>query len=86
MSSQSDTSNEGNDGRGNPGPTLHRSESSSTFSSLTSSLRRNHPIVTRAMSTGRLATELDENGMVVCMSLHSERVLGPSSWRGGKGR
>jgi hypothetical protein len=42
--------------------------------------------VTRAMSTGRLATELDENGMVVCMSLHSERVLGPSSWRGGKGR
>lgn len=86
MSSQSDTSNNGNDGRDNSTPTLHRSESSSTFSSPTSSLRRNRPIVTRAMSTGRLATELDENGMVVCMSLHSERVLGPSSWRGGKGR
>jgi hypothetical protein len=82
--SSNDDSNNGND-RG-PGPTLHCSESSSTFSSLTSSLRRNRPIVTRAMSTGRLATELDENGMVVCMSLLSERVLGPSSWRGGKGR
>ncbi|ODN97211.1 hypothetical protein I350_08191 [Cryptococcus amylolentus CBS 6273] len=41
----------------------------------TASTRKNRPIVVRAMSTGRLAREFDQDGRVVCMSNHSDRVL-----------
>ncbi|ODO02086.1 hypothetical protein L198_02817 [Cryptococcus wingfieldii CBS 7118] len=41
----------------------------------TASTRKNRPIVVRAMSTGRLAREFDQDGRVVCMSNHSNRVL-----------
>jgi hypothetical protein len=33
------------------------------------------PLVIRAMSTGRLASEFDEEGRVICLSNHCERVL-----------
>jgi len=33
------------------------------------------PLVVRAMSTGRLASEFDEEGRVICLSNHCERVL-----------
>ena len=49
------------------------------------SLTRNRPVVVRAMSTGRLAREFDEDGRIICLSAHSGRVLQkkpnpPSSW------
>jgi hypothetical protein len=34
------------------------------------------PFVTRAMSTGRLAREFDEDGRVICLSVHSGRIIG----------
>lgn len=37
--------------------------------------KRNRQFVTRAMSTGRIAREFDEEGRIVCLSSHSERVL-----------
>ncbi|ORX34723.1 hypothetical protein BD324DRAFT_652982 [Kockovaella imperatae] len=37
--------------------------------------RRNRPFVTRSFSTGRLATEFDDQGRVICLSAHSDRVL-----------
>jgi hypothetical protein len=33
------------------------------------------PLVVRAMSTGRLASEFDDEGRVICLSNHCERVL-----------
>lgn len=33
------------------------------------------PLVVRAMSTGRLASEFDEEGRVICLSNHCQRVL-----------
>ena len=42
-----------------------------------SSGRLPRPFITRSMSTGRLATEFDEQGRVVCLSVHSDRVLLP---------
>ncbi|WVQ93614.1 hypothetical protein IAU59_000689 [Kwoniella sp. CBS 9459] len=38
----------------------------------------NRPLVVRSMSTGRLAREFDDQGRVICLSVHSDRVLGPS--------
>lgn len=38
-------------------------------------LKRCRPVTTRAMSTGRLASEFDEDGQVICLSVHSDRVL-----------
>lgn len=37
--------------------------------------KRCRPVTTRAMSTGRLASEFDEEGRVICLSAHSDRVL-----------
>jgi hypothetical protein len=37
------------------------------------------PLVVRAMSTGRLASEFDDQGRVMCLSNHCERVLKSSS-------
>ena len=34
------------------------------------------PFVTRSISTGRLAREFDDEGRVVCLSAHSDRILG----------
>ncbi|WWD09018.1 hypothetical protein V865_007138 [Kwoniella europaea PYCC6329] len=39
---------------------------------------KTRPLVVRSMSTGRLASEFDEDGRVICLSGHSERVLRPS--------
>ena len=38
-------------------------------------VQRCRPFITRALSTGRLAQEFDNEGRVVCLSTHSERVL-----------
>ncbi|WVF65979.1 hypothetical protein IAT40_000717 [Kwoniella sp. CBS 6097] len=38
----------------------------------------NRPLVVRSMSTGRLASEFDAEGRVICLSVHSDRVLKPS--------
>ncbi|OCF36334.1 hypothetical protein I316_02209 [Kwoniella heveanensis BCC8398] len=38
----------------------------------------NRPLVVRSMSTGRLASEFDDDGRVICLSVHSDRVLKPS--------
>ena len=37
--------------------------------------RRCRPIATRAMSTGRLASGFEEDGRIICISVHSDRVL-----------
>ena len=49
------------------------------------------PLVVRAMSTGRLAREFDEEGRVVSLSTHNERVLSgravassPTTMKGGE--
>ncbi|OCF59559.1 hypothetical protein L486_02226 [Kwoniella mangroviensis CBS 10435] len=39
---------------------------------------KTRPLVVRSMSTGRLASEFDGDGRVICLSGHSERVLRPS--------
>ncbi|WVQ76237.1 hypothetical protein IAR50_005902 [Cryptococcus sp. DSM 104548] len=41
----------------------------------TASTRKNRPVVVRAMSTGRLGKDFDQDGRIVCMSSHSNRVL-----------
>nr|ODN88719.1 hypothetical protein L203_02732 [Cryptococcus depauperatus CBS 7841] len=46
--------------------------------SRSASARKNAPMVIRATSTGRLATEFDQEGRVVCLSNHSHRVLPPA--------
>ncbi|WRT63749.1 uncharacterized protein IL334_000674 [Kwoniella shivajii] len=38
---------------------------------------KNKPLVVRSTSTGRLASEFDEDGRVMCLSGHSDRVLRP---------
>ncbi|WVW81901.1 hypothetical protein I302_103900 [Kwoniella bestiolae CBS 10118] len=36
---------------------------------------RTRPLVVRSMSTGRLASEFDEEGRIICLSGHSDRIL-----------
>ena len=37
--------------------------------------KKKRPFVTRSMSTGRLAHEFDSEGRIICLSVHSDRVL-----------
>ncbi|WWC58223.1 uncharacterized protein I303_100759 [Kwoniella dejecticola CBS 10117] len=45
------------------------------FTSRPVNKTKNRPLVVRAMSTGRLSSEFDEDGRVICLSGHSDRVL-----------
>ena len=68
-------------------PPMPRMQPSSFSARYGKTMRRNRPLVVRSVSTGRLATEFDEQGRVVCLSAHSERVLGnkistdPAMWK-----
>ncbi|WWC66643.1 uncharacterized protein I206_100547 [Kwoniella pini CBS 10737] len=45
------------------------------FTSRPINKTKNRPVVIRSLSTGKLASEFDEDGRVVCLSGHSDRIL-----------
>ncbi|WVQ80327.1 hypothetical protein IAT38_002432 [Cryptococcus sp. DSM 104549] len=58
--------------------TSHTSHTGTSGSASASRKTKTRPLVVRSMSTGRLASEYDEHGRVICLSVHSDRVLGAS--------
>ncbi|WVR03555.1 hypothetical protein IAU60_000547 [Kwoniella sp. DSM 27419] len=64
-----------------PDPVSSEFRSTSCPLTLPSALRvrrSSRPLIVRTVSTGRLATEYDDQGRIMCMSNHSDRMLKPS--------